>query len=286
MYAAMKQHQKPSATLTDKDSLRRDQYAGTGKLDARVLVHRLFSTNPEPWQGWVMDRLSPQPGEAVLEVGCGPGALWREAADKVPDVFAPVLADLSLGMVVSARNGCFEKGVPARCLAADAALLPFAPATFDAVVANHMLYHVEDLDAALGAFCRVLRPGGRFLAATNGPGHLRELHELATRVDPSYAAAGAVRRFDLETAPPLLGSHFEDVTLHRYEDGLRITETEPVVAYLKSMWHGARLGGEALDRCRDLLGEALRRDGVFTVTKETGLFVCRGPRGRAEGASA
>ena len=42
----------------------------------------------------------------------------------------------------------------------DAAALPFADASFDAVIANHMLYHVDDPAAVVHEFDRVLRPGG------------------------------------------------------------------------------------------------------------------------------
>ena len=53
--------------------------------------------------------------------------------------------------------------------------LPFEADTFDAVVANHMLYHVPDRAQALAEMQRVLKPGGQVYLATNGLAHLREL---------------------------------------------------------------------------------------------------------------
>ena len=58
-----------------------------------------------------------------------------------------------------------ERGLDARL--GDVQNLDFPDAGFDAVVAAWMLYHVPDLDRALGECARVLRPGGTFLAVTN-----------------------------------------------------------------------------------------------------------------------
>ena len=53
--------------------------------------------------------------------------------------------------------------------------LPFPDGTFDAAVAAWMLYHVPDRDRAISELARVLRPGGRLVAITNGRDHLAEL---------------------------------------------------------------------------------------------------------------
>ena len=57
----------------------------------------------------------------------------------------------------------------------DAQDIPFEDDTFGCVVANHMLYHVPDLDKGLAEIRRVLKPGGKLYAATNGEAHMLEL---------------------------------------------------------------------------------------------------------------
>src|SRR5262249_25635887 len=111
-------------------------------------------------------------------------------------------------------------------------------ASFDVVIANHMLYHVPDLPGAVRELRRVLRPDGLLAAATNGMGHLRELDDIA-----AAHAGGAVRHpvalnlsFRLENGAEQLAAAFDSVELRRFEDGLRITEAEPAVAYVASMW--------------------------------------------------
>lgn len=69
---------------------------------------------------------------------------------------------------------------------ADAQALPFADATFDAVIANHMLYHIPDLPRALAEIRRVLKPAGRFYASTIGREHMHELDELIWECWPSF----------------------------------------------------------------------------------------------------
>src|SRR5206468_935801 len=111
----------------------------------------------------------------ILEIGCGPGRLWVENAARIPPGWALTLSDFSPGMAQEARRNLQTVAQPARYLVCDAQALPFAAGHFDAVIANHMLYHVPDRARAFAAIRRVLRPGGTFYAATNGPAHLREL---------------------------------------------------------------------------------------------------------------
>src|SRR5581483_3702094 len=104
------------------------------------------------------------------------GWLWRGNLDRLPPSCDVVASDYSPGM--AAEAGAALDDARFAMLATDAQALPFGDATFDAVVANHMLYHVPDLDAALSEFSRVLRPQGRLVAATNGRGHFKEVRDI------------------------------------------------------------------------------------------------------------
>ena len=71
--------------LTDQHYLTNKQYKDAGNLDARIEIHRRFSTNSYGWFNWVFDTLETLPKEAnVLELGTGSGALWVEIANKIP----------------------------------------------------------------------------------------------------------------------------------------------------------------------------------------------------------
>jgi ubiquinone/menaquinone biosynthesis C-methylase UbiE len=65
---------------------------------------------------------------------------------------------------------------------ADASALPFHEASFDAVLASHMLYHLPDPRDGVAEIARVLRPEGTAIVATNGMANMRELFDLRRRV--------------------------------------------------------------------------------------------------------
>jgi SAM-dependent methyltransferase len=165
-----------------------------------------------------------------------------------------------------------------------------------------MLYHVPDLDQALAELRRVLRSGGTLLAATNGQDHMRELWQLQEQafvgagVSPQRAAqavergraAGALS-FRLENGARWLRRYFTDVHLEHYADELRVTEVEPLVAYVASMWfvdqmleaaaatdqEPTLLRTRVVDSFRVILQERIAADGVVRISKETGAFVAR-----------
>ena len=91
------------------------------------------------------------------------------------------------------------RGVEARV--ADVQDLPFADDSFDVVAAMWMLYHVPDLDRGLAEVRRVLRPGGRLVAVTNGDGHTAELRATPAAVQPWSRCSAA--RTARSAAPPL-----------------------------------------------------------------------------------
>lgn len=179
--------------LSDRRYLRENQYRDASNLTARGGLHERFSTNGYGWHRWVFDRLELPADGWVLELGCGPGWLWRENSSRVPATWTVMLSDFSQGMVREAERNLAAVGLGQRArlsfAVADAGAIPFGAASFDAVVANHMLYHLPDLAGALSEVRRVLRPGGRFYAATNGRAHLQELDELLARFDPAITRA-------------------------------------------------------------------------------------------------
>lgn len=264
--------------IDDQQYLRTRQYNNADKFNSRVALHARFSTNTYGWQRWVLDQIVLPADARVLEVGCGPGRLWFENRERIPPGWAITLADFSPGMLADARQRL--DGLSSfRFEQADAQALPFADAAFDAVIANHMLYHVPDRPKALAEIRRVLRPGGRFYAATNGDAHLRELRELVLRIDPQLAAWGssALRDFTLENGAAQLTPWFEHVELRRYHDSLVVAEAEPLVAFVMSMNVAEHVTELQRAELQGLVEQIIRRDGPIHIAKASGLFLASAP---------
>ena len=235
--------------------LRDQQYKDSSNLCTRVNLHERYSTNTYGWHRWIFDQIDLLPTARILELGCGPGLLWRENLYRVPDGWDITLSDFSEGMVDEAREHLGSTSHPFCFEIIDAQSIPFDDNCLDAVIANHMLYHVPDIPRALAEICRVLRPGAQFYASTVGLQHMIELRKLATSYEPSgelwqQLTAGP---FNLENGLDQLQAHFAAVTLMRYEDDLLITEPEPLVEYILSSGNAASLSVEEKDRMAALV---------------------------------
>jgi SAM-dependent methyltransferase len=172
----------------------REEYANEARLAARKRAHEL-GEGPDARE-IVFAAVTETRPRRILEVGCGEGEL---AERMVRELDADVVAvDQSERMVELAR----ARGVDARV--GDVQALGFDDQTFDCAVAAWMLFHAQDVDRALGELARVLRPGGRLVAATNGPDHLSELYEL-------LGAAPLESHFGSTNGERLLRLHFESV---------------------------------------------------------------------------
>jgi ubiquinone/menaquinone biosynthesis C-methylase UbiE len=243
-----------------------EQYATDVNLRARIDLHQRFSTSQEDWHRRLFDRVAPPAGARILEVGCGPAEFWKRNLDRIDPSWEVTLSDQSAGMIESARS---VLGDGAEYAVADVGELPFADESFDVLMAHHMLYHVPDRPRAFAEIRRVLVPGGKFHAATNGAGHLDELGALYDAPFHEHLEA-----FGLETGPPQLAPFFADIEVERFEGELRVTEVEPVLAYIRSSFV---YDGTPLDEAAETVSAAITRDGAFRIGTCAGLISCRKP---------
>ena len=261
--------------INDQDYLLNNQYRDAANLDARVRLHQMYSTNPYNWHRWCFDQLDLPPDARVLELGCGPGYLWRENLDRIPPEWTVIVSDFSAGMLDQARANLAGRAFSFELI--DAQVIPYDDATFDAVIANHMLYHIPDRAAALSEMRRVLNTTGAAYLATNGQRHLRELYALRNRfsLDSNFGwNARAHDLFSLDTGGDELRRWFNTVELRRFHDNLMVTAAAPLVDYILSM-----ANPEAVEQHRAeltaFIEAELQAEGVIHITKDSGLLIAR-----------
>ena len=258
---------------TAQNYLKTDQYRDSSNLDARAEIHKRFSANPYGWMTWVFDHLLALPANArILELGCGPGYLWKENVDRIPSAWDITLSDLSSGTLDSAWRNLVVTGRNYKFKEIDAQEIPFEEETFDAVIANHMLYHVPDRSKALGEIKRVLKTGGRFFATTVGDDHMREMMDWYRQVHVDKVWESFANSFTLENGLEQVRSFFPNMTVSRYEDNLEITELEPIMAYIRSGIRVAELSEEELAKLKSDLEKELNEKGRIFIRKDSGLF--------------
>jgi len=116
--------------------------------------------------GPLLDLLAAKPGERILDLGCGDGAL----TEKIAAVASVVAVDASADQVKAAR----VRGLDAHVM--DGTQLAFA-SEFDAVFSNAALHWMRDPDAVITGVWHALKPGGRFVAECGGAGNVDTILE-------------------------------------------------------------------------------------------------------------
>lgn len=122
----------------------------------------------------LLDLLDPQPGERILDLGCGTGHLTSTIAERGAHV---VGIDHSTAMIEQARKSYPD----IRFEVADATDFSLGK-SFDAVFSNAVLHWVRDVDAVVERIHETLRPGGRFVAELGGHGNIGKIVQATIEV--------------------------------------------------------------------------------------------------------
>ncbi|HEV3140977.1 MAG TPA: methyltransferase domain-containing protein [Vicinamibacterales bacterium] len=127
----------------------------------------------------LIDRLNPQSGERILDVGCGDGTLTEQIAARGAAV---VGIDASEDMIAAAR----KRGLDVHVM--DAQQLPFVD-EFDAAFSNAVLHWIPDADAVIAGVHRALKRGGRFVGEFGGHSNVAAIMTALRAVLPKYGIA-------------------------------------------------------------------------------------------------
>jgi trans-aconitate methyltransferase len=213
----------------------------------------------------LMELLNPQPGERILDVGCGTGQLTAEIARSGATVTG---LDNSAEMLAEARknypNLAFVLG--------DAASFRF-PEPVDAVFSNAVLHWVKDAEGAIKSIAQALRPGGRFVAEFGGQGNIASVQAaLRAVLGPSADEQSPWYYPSVGEYAPILEAHgmevrdahlFDRPTPLQGEDGMEHWLRMFTQSYLRQF--SPERADDVVSQLVDHLRPTLYHDGVWTV---------------------
>ena len=249
------------------------QYGTPEKLNTRMSIHSKYSTNKQGFGRWIASHYQIPEGASVLELGCGTGDMWKGQGALIGRCSRLILSDFSEGMLGQAKETLRdETGIEYRVI--DIRDIPYPDHTFDAVIANMMLYHVPDLAGGLHEASRVLKESGTFYCATFGEHGMMEY--IGRLFSDKPADTGTNAGFTLQNGQEKLSPFFADVRQDLYEDSLAVTDVEDMVEYIYSLSGMSGLRNLPRETVRSVLA-ARMTDGVLHIPKEYGMFIARSP---------
>lgn len=268
-------------SLLDPNRLKR-QYA-SDKLNRDIVEAREKYAVPRvDFVSWALSSVRWQGHESVLDVGCGYGQFYDKLMARIPDG-SYYGVDLHAGTLTT------HPAERSRLAVGDAAQLPYASGGFDVVMANHMLYHVADIEGALGEIRRVLKPNGVLMATTHSVQTMPELRSLLRRavIILTQQPPSAVRMpltasdlFGLENGTRMLSRHFYAVARSELPTTMIFTTAEPLMQYVSAMRDMLELYLPAdvswelvLDVLNDQVTQLLNQWGELPISRLAGVLV-------------
>jgi ubiquinone/menaquinone biosynthesis C-methylase UbiE len=199
-----------------------------------------------------------RPGSSVLDVATGTGHVAIEAARMFCDVTG---IDYVESLVEVARRRAAAEALPIAFRVADAEELPFAEASFDAVLSAIGVMFTADHDRAAAELVRVCRPGGRIgVASWTAEGFIgRLLKTVTAHVPPPPVALPPTRWGNEEVVRELLGPEVTDVTSSTHVVTQRFVSAEAFADFMLTYYGPTYTAAQRLDAHRRA---ALRDDLV------------------------
>ncbi len=262
------------STIT-KEYLKTKQYKKSNYLEARIVIHKRFSTNKESFYKFISHKIDLPNFSNILDVGCGTGHFWIENFSLLKKDARLLLTDFSEGMIEKVKKNISHENI--RVEVADIEKLPFPDNSFDLVMAHHVVYHANDKDKALRELQRVVIPnGGKITITTNSVKHMLNVYEIGASIDKNYPTDRIIDSFTEEIADEMLGQYFKNVEKYVQEDMLKVTDISIMINYVKSSLEprNIKVCDDFYEKYTDIIKNSINEKGYFPIPKRSPLYIC------------
>jgi len=252
----------------------REQYKSDKNLNIRNNLHN-YNINRVDFDKWCFNQINFQKNTRVLEVGCGTGKFWFKNKESIDGSLDITLSDFSKSMLKSTKEKLKNLNYNFKYEEINVESIPYEDASFDIVIAEHMIYFAPNIEKALSEIRRVLVPGGVLYLTANSCEAMAELNKLVEKFDSSLGIDnnGYSARFELENGAPILQKYFNKVDVEILEGKIIVDKPEPVVSYKASTIQGSSiLVGEKKKAFTKYLEDYIRKNDDISITTKTCLF--------------
>ena len=194
--------------------------SGVGNIKTRMKAtwedgnYTTFARYMEPGAVEILESWDIQPGERLLDIGCGSGQTAIPAARMG---IRATGVDIAVNLIEDAKERARKEGLVVRFDAGDAEDLPYVAGTFDVVVTLIGAMFAPRPEAVTYEIARVLRPGGRLFMANWTPRSFpaQMFQCVGSRVPPPQGVPSPVLWGDEETVKERLAEYFTNIELTR-----------------------------------------------------------------------
>jgi ubiquinone/menaquinone biosynthesis C-methylase UbiE len=261
--------------------LNENQYSSSDKYEARIYLHRKFRTSSKSKYEWIFDHFPKEENLSVLELGCGTGLFWLANRNSIIKSWSITLSDYSEGMLKTTKSNLLHLKQNFKYEIVNADSINYSDNLFDIILANNMLYHLQNIDIAIKNIHRILKETGVFIASTFGKKDLMELNEYLYHFLESKNNRFRFREyvFSLDNGREQLKKYFNNVILEKHENRLLINEADAIVNYYLSFNEIHEkliiLPDKYKNEFEQYLKNVLKQKNVIETTKDEGIFICR-----------